>query len=223
MPSFTTGQLAVKLGGQFIGDSDLEPHGFAPADTAKMGDLTFAENESYFLRAENSAASAVLVAGDYGVASRKTLIRVPNARAAFAQVLPLFFPEPVFVPGCHPSSVVAASASVDPSAHIGPGCVVGERTRIGPGVVLQAQVYVGEDCVLGDQVRLFPQVTAIPGPYWGNEFGSTRGPSLGPMALVTCLIKGSTVKCPRWVRSSSRTTWKSGPTSPLIVRHWGPP
>lgn len=197
MPSFTTGQLAEKLGGQVIGDSDLELHGFAPADTAKMGDLTFAENESYFLRAENSAASAVLVAGDHGVASRKTLIRVPNARAAFAQVLPLFFPEPVFVPGCHPSSVVAASASVDPSAHIGPGCVVGERTRIGPGVVLQAQVYVGEDCVLGDQVRLFPQVTVYPRSILGKRVRVHSGTVIGADGFGYVFDQGQHRKVPQ--------------------------
>jgi UDP-3-O-[3-hydroxymyristoyl] glucosamine N-acyltransferase len=32
--------------------------------------------------------------------------------------------------------VVAASAEVDPTAHIGPHCVVGERAKIGPGCVL---------------------------------------------------------------------------------------
>lgn len=159
MPTFTTGQLAEKLGGQIVGDHRLPLTGFAPADAAKAGDLTFAENETYFARADQSAAAAILVAGDFQSAAGKTLIRVPNARVAFAQVLPLFFPEPSFPAGVHPTAVVAASAQIDPAAHVGPNCVVGERARIGAGCVLQAGGYVGEDTTLGDGCRLFPRVT----------------------------------------------------------------
>ncbi|MDH7502892.1 MAG: LpxD N-terminal domain-containing protein [Verrucomicrobiota bacterium] len=132
--------------------------GFAPADTAQTGDLTFAENHAYFARADKSAASAILVDGDFA-SGTKVLIRVPDARLAFAKVLPLFFPEPAVTPGAHPTAVIAATADVHPTAHIGPFCVIGERVRIGPGCVLDAMVFVGDECKLGEKVRLFPQVT----------------------------------------------------------------
>ena len=104
---------------------------FAPADRAQAGDLTFAENESYFARAEQSAASAILVDGPF-TSTQKVLIRVPNSRIAFAKVLPLFFPEPAFPPGIHPTAIIASSAQVDATAHIGPYCIVGDAVRIGP-------------------------------------------------------------------------------------------
>ena len=159
MPAFSAAELAQRLGGRVVGDPELILTGFAPADSAKAGDLTFAENESYFARADQSAASSVLVAGEFASATGKTLLQVPNARIAYAQVLPLFFPEPTLAPGVDPTSIVAASAQVDPTAHIGPLCVVGERARIGPGCVLVGQDYVGDDCVLGEDTRLFPHVT----------------------------------------------------------------
>src|SRR2546429_1603920 len=109
--------------------------GCAPSGKARPGDLTFAENQTYFNRAEQSAASAIMVDGQFSSA-KKTLLRVPNARIAFAKVLPLFFPEPAFAPGIHPTSVVAPTAQVDPAAHIGPHCVIGEQVRIGPRCVL---------------------------------------------------------------------------------------
>src|SRR5215472_3853066 len=95
-------EIAKHLGGEVIGDSSLVLKGFAPADRAQPGDLTFAENESYFLRAEQSAAAAVIVDGPF-TSTKKVLIRVPNARIAFAKVLPLFFPDPAFPPGIHPT------------------------------------------------------------------------------------------------------------------------
>src|SRR5205085_9786466 len=145
---FTVAEIAMRLAAEVVGEPALPLTGFAPADRAQKGDLTFAENESYFARAEQSAASAVIVAGPF-TSSQKTLIRVANARVAFAKVLPLFFPEPAFSPGIHPSAIIAATAKVDGTAHIGPYCVIGEQVMIGPRVVLQSHVYVGANCQLG--------------------------------------------------------------------------
>ncbi len=197
MPTFTAAQLAERLGGQVVGDSALKLNGFAPADSAKPGELTFAENESYFARAENSSAAAILVAEDYGENGRKTQIRVPNARTAFAQVLPLFFPEPPFPPGQHPTAVISASAQIDPTAHIGPGCVVGERARIGPGVVLQARDFVGDDCVLGEGVRLFPQVTLYPRSILGKRVRIHAGTVIGADGFGYVFDQGQHRKVPQ--------------------------
>src|SRR5689334_2838098 len=132
---FTAAEIAKHLGAEVMGDASLVLSGFAPADRAQPGDLTFAENENYFARAEQSAASAIIVDGSF-TSSRKVLIRAPNARIAFAKVLPLFFPEPVLPAGIHPTAIVSGSAQIDATAHIGPYCVVGDKARIGPRSIL---------------------------------------------------------------------------------------
>src|SRR5881296_3156814 len=114
---FTTAEIAGRLGGQVIGDPSLVLQGFAPADRAQPGDLTFAENESYFARAEQSNASAIMIDGPYQ-SKTKVIIRVDDARIAFAKVLPLFFPEPKFIAGVHPTALLHPSAKVHPTAHI---------------------------------------------------------------------------------------------------------
>lgn len=154
---FTAREIAERIDGKIVGDESTMLTGFSPADSAREGDLTFAENPAFFQRAGQSHASAILVAEDYGE-SGKTLIRVSNARVAFARVLPLFFPEPSFTPGIHPTAVVAESAQIDPTAHIGPHCHVGERVVVGTGVVLQGGNFVGDECILGTGTRLFPRV-----------------------------------------------------------------
>ena len=156
--SFTVADIAKHLGGEVTGDGSVALTGFAPAENAKPGDLTFAEDEKYMARAEASAASAVIVSGNV-ISSTKILIRVPNARVAFAKALPLFFPEQKFAPGIHPSAVIAQTAVVNKLAHVGPHCVIGERTHIGARAVLQAGNFVGDDCQIGEHSRLFPNVT----------------------------------------------------------------
>ena len=109
MPTFTTAQLAQQLEAELVGDGSMPIHGFAPAESAQAGHLTFAENDGYLAKAEQGNASAVL-AGATMSSATKTLLRVKNPRVAFAKVLPLFFPEPQFAPGVHPTSIVATSA-----------------------------------------------------------------------------------------------------------------
>jgi UDP-3-O-[3-hydroxymyristoyl] glucosamine N-acyltransferase len=142
------------------------------------GDLTFAENEKYFLRAEESAAAAILVDTNPGP-SRKALIQVPNARIAFAKVLPLFFREPVFEGGAHPSAVVAPSAEVHATAHVGPFCVVRENARIGARTVLEANVHVGAGAQLGEDVHLFPNVVLYANTQLGDRVRIHAGAVIG--------------------------------------------
>lgn len=154
---FTATQIAEQLRGEVLGDGSDLLTGFAPADCARAGDLTFAENATYFAAAEQSLATAILVAGPFASA-KKTLIRVPNARIAMARVLPIFFPPDELPGGIHPSAVIDASAEVDPTAHIGPHCAVGPRVRLGARSVLMGGNHLGRDCQIGEDVCLFPHV-----------------------------------------------------------------
>ncbi|MGC3957214.1 MAG: UDP-3-O-(3-hydroxymyristoyl)glucosamine N-acyltransferase [Verrucomicrobiota bacterium] len=153
---FTAASVAEHLQGEVLGDGQAQLKGFAPADRAQGGDLTFAENDEFFARAEQTAASAIIVGGNQVSSTGKVLIRVKNARVAFAKALALFFPEPPQPAGIHPTAVIGRSAQVDSSVHIGPHCVVGERAQIGGGTILHAGNYVGDDCKLGIACVLFP-------------------------------------------------------------------
>jgi UDP-3-O-[3-hydroxymyristoyl] glucosamine N-acyltransferase len=192
----TTGQVAATLGGTVEGNPDLELIGFAPAHTAKSGDLTFAENEIYFAAAEGSTAAAILVGQDLP-ASRKTLIRVPHPRIAFARVLPLFFPDPPPPSGIHPTAIIAASATIDPTAHIGPHCIVGERVRIGHGTALLGGNNIGDDCQIGDDSRLFPNVVLYPKTHVGHRVRLHAGAVIGSDGYGYVFDQGSHRKIPQ--------------------------
>jgi UDP-3-O-[3-hydroxymyristoyl] glucosamine N-acyltransferase len=154
----TASEIARSLDGEVVGDGSILITGLAPADQAKAGHLTFAENESYLDRAEKSDASAILVGNDIK-SSSKVLIRVTNPRVGFARLLNLFYPPPQFAPGVHPTAVVASSAQIDPTAHVGPHCAVGERVIIGARTALRGGNHLDADCVLGEDVLLHPHVT----------------------------------------------------------------
>jgi UDP-3-O-[3-hydroxymyristoyl] glucosamine N-acyltransferase len=157
MTSFTAAQIAERVRGELLGDGSTRLSGFAAADSAKAGDLTFADNQDHFAAAEQSAAAAILAPIGFN-STKKVLIRVPNARVAMARLLPSFFPPDQFPQGIHPSANIDPSARIDPTAHIGPNCVIGAHVQIGPRSVLLGGNHVGSDSRLGEDVCLFPHV-----------------------------------------------------------------
>jgi len=193
---FTTAEIAVQLEGEVLGDPAAPLTSFAPADRARTGDLTFAENEAFFLQAEQGAATAIIADARFS-STLKTVIRVKNPRMAFARALALFFPEPALPPGIHPSAAVAASAQIDPSAHIGPHCIIGERVRIGPKVGLLGGNYIGDDSVLGEETRLFPQVTIYPRTEIGRRVRIHAGTVIGSDGYGYVVDQGRHRKVPQ--------------------------
>ena len=187
--SFTAAQIAEKLQGEIAGDGSIVITGLAPADRARAGELTFAENASYFAAAEQSQAAAILVAGPF-VSPSKVLIRVPNARVALARVLPIFFPPEEHPRGIHPSAVIADSARIDPSAHVGPNCVLGDRVRLGARSVLMGGNDLRADCQLGDDVCLFPNVVLYRQTQIGHRVTIHAGTVIGSDGFGYVLDEG---------------------------------
>jgi len=176
--SFTVAQIAEKIRGEVIGNGDTPLTGFASADNARSGDLTFAEKEEYFMAAEASPATAILVSGPF-VSASKPVIRVSNARVAMARLLPVFFPPDEAPLGIHPSASIAPTAQIDPTAHIGPGCVIGPRVKLGARSVLMGGNHIGRDCQIGDDVCLFPNVVVYARSQIGHRVAIHAGTVIG--------------------------------------------
>jgi len=174
----TISEIATQVRGEITGDPSTRITGFAPADNARSGDLTFADKEAYFQTAEKSEASAILVSGAFS-STRKPLIRVANARVAVARLLPVFFPPDEHASGIHPSTVIDPSAQIDPSVHIGPNCVIGPRVRLGARSALMGGNHIGRDCQIGEDVTLFPNALLYPRTQVGNRVTIHAGTVIG--------------------------------------------
>jgi UDP-3-O-[3-hydroxymyristoyl] glucosamine N-acyltransferase len=175
---YTAAEIAERVQGEVDGDGTTRLTGLASAESARVGDLTFAEKAAHLAVAGRSAASVILVTGSASLPG-KVLIRVRNARVAFAKILPLFFPDEVHPSGVHPSAVISASAQVHPTAHIGPDCVLGEGVQIGARSVLMGGNHVRKDARLGEDVQLFPNVVIYERTSIGNRVIIHAGTVIG--------------------------------------------
>ena len=190
---FTAAEIATKLQGELVGDGSVQFTGLAPADHARAGELTFAENASYFAAAEQGHAAGILVAGPF-VSTSKVLIRVRNARVALARILPMFFPREAHPNGIHPSAVIDDSAQIDPTAHIGPHCFLGARVRLGARSVLMGGNDLRADCQLGDDVCLFPNVVLYRQTQLGHRVTVHAGTVIGSDGFGYVLDEGRHLK-----------------------------
>ncbi len=164
-------ELAKHLGATLDGNPDLPVTGVAAIDTASTGDLSFVANPKYAALARTTQASAVLVEPSFPHISAATL-RIENPYLAFARSIELFYQPPQYVPGIHPTAVIAPTAKIGSNAHIGAYVVVGDHAVIGDNAVLLPHVViypharagnnlfahshavVREHCQLGDNVIL---------------------------------------------------------------------
>lgn len=223
--SFTATEIARHLEGEVLGDGQVQLKTFAPVDRAQPGDLTFAETDEFLEQAAKSGASAIIASHTSTSNTDKVLIRVKNPRVAFARALTLFFPEPVFPPGIHPSVKVPASAQVDASAYVGPNCVLGERVRIEARVVLHAGDVVSDDCKLGAGTVLFPNVTLYPRTEVGQRVRIHAGTVIGSDGFGYVLDGGAHRKVPQVgnviigddVEIGANTTIDRGALGPTVI------
>jgi UDP-3-O-[3-hydroxymyristoyl] glucosamine N-acyltransferase len=154
------GELAVRFGCELQGDPLVLVERVATLAEADAQSVAFVANPRY--RAQLAATRAGLVVLDAASAADCPVAALlsPNPHATFARIATVLHPEPFGSPGVHPSAVVASSAQIDPSAHVGPlsvigdAAVVGARAYIGPQCLLEAGVRVGQDARLVARVTL---------------------------------------------------------------------
>lgn len=159
---YTLGHIASITGATIErGSADLMIDDIAPLDLAGPGQLSFLDNIRYRDAFRASKAAACFVAPDmagHAPAGMALLVtKTPyKANALAAQA---------FYPDIWPQARIAESATIDPSAIIGEGCiieenvVIGANVELGKGAWIEANTVIGANCILGDRCRVGSNVT----------------------------------------------------------------
>jgi UDP-3-O-[3-hydroxymyristoyl] glucosamine N-acyltransferase len=147
----TLAELAAVLGADLRGDGAIEISGVAGIEEAGAEQVTFVANKKYAALARTTRAAAVLVEPEFPEIAAATL-RVADPYFAFAKTIELFYQEPTYGPGVHPTAVIAETARIGARAHIGAYVVVGERVIIGHDAVLHPHVVIYPYVVIGNRL-----------------------------------------------------------------------
>ena len=160
MASFSVQEIADKVGGEVEGDGSRVITGVAGIREALDGDLSYVVDPKYASNAAASHASAVIVGRNWSEPLSAALIRVDDPEKAFYAVAPGFAPPPMeFLPGVHPSAVVADDAQLGESVHVGPQAVIESGVSIGSNSVIGPGAYIGTGSVIGSDCRIHALVS----------------------------------------------------------------
>jgi UDP-3-O-[3-hydroxymyristoyl] glucosamine N-acyltransferase len=146
------------IGAEIAGDESIELKALAGIEEAVPGDLAFIANKKYLRFLETTRASAVIAASGT-TSDRVTLLLHPDPYFAFMKAVALFHPQKTYAPFVHPSAVIAASATIHETAHIGPNVVIDDGVTVGKRSAVLANTFLGEGTAVGDDCLIYPNVT----------------------------------------------------------------
>jgi len=161
-------ELAEWVGGEVVGDGEIEISGVAAIEEAKNGEMTFIGNPKYLPKLNKTNASAVIVSKEI-TAANKHLLLVANPYLAFVKILSLFSYKPYHPKGIDPNAWISPTAQLGKDLTIHPYVYIGDRCRIGDRVTLLPGVYVGEDSSIGEESILYPNVSVYSGSVIGKR------------------------------------------------------
>jgi UDP-3-O-[3-hydroxymyristoyl] glucosamine N-acyltransferase len=153
--SFTVKQLAKFVGGNIIGNGDVEIFRVAALENAQQNELSFVEKNE--LNA-NTNASCLIVSENFQIETVCPQIKVKNPKFAFAQIAAVLHPPKKQQPEIHPSAVIAKNAPIGKDVFIGAFVCVGENSRIGDGTQIRAGAQIGDNVTIGENCVIHPNV-----------------------------------------------------------------
>jgi len=154
---FTATQIATFLSGTIEGNPDVKVYNVAKIEEGAPGMLSFLANPKYSQYLYTTQSSIVLINNDFELQDKvsATLIRVPNAYDAFAQLLGLYQQFMQSKSGVSSLSFVSKDATYGDDVYIGEFAFIGERAKIGNRVKIYPQVYIGDDVMIGDDTVIY--------------------------------------------------------------------
>jgi UDP-3-O-[3-hydroxymyristoyl] glucosamine N-acyltransferase len=175
MVSFTAQQIALLIQGKIEGEATAVVEQFGKIESAMPGEISFLANPKYEDFLYTTKASVIIV-NETLVLKKKiaaTLIRVPDAYAAFATLLTKYqemknenlvgIQSPSFIASTAKlgeQNFVAAFAYIGENVKTGnnvkifPNAVIGENVSIGNNVTIHAGVIIYSDCVLANNITI---------------------------------------------------------------------
>lgn len=154
---FTAIQIATFLSGTVEGDPEVKVYNVAKIEEGAPGMLSFLANPKYSQYLYTTKSSIVLINNDFELQDKvsATLIRVPDAYAAFAQLLGLYQQFMQAKSGVSSMAFISKDASYGEDVYIGEFAFIGERAKIGNRVKIYPQSYIGDDVVIGDDTVVY--------------------------------------------------------------------
>lgn len=193
----TLAELAQLLDAELVGDPNTVIQGIAPLQQARAGQLSFLDNPRYIKYLSHTQASAVIIIPTHRESCPVAALLVANPYLAYAKVAQCFAPVKSITSGIHPTVIMGKNCHIDPSASIGPYCVLGDEVAVHADVVIEACCQLADRVVIGSATHLYPRVTCYSDVRVGTHAIIHSGVVLGADGFGIANDRGHWVKVPQ--------------------------
>jgi UDP-3-O-[3-hydroxymyristoyl] glucosamine N-acyltransferase len=162
--ALTLAEIVQALGGNLHGNPRQSISRLSTLESASASELAFLAQAKYQSQLSTTRAGCVIVSPQVPLALRASLksrIETDDPYLYFARLTQLWkqIHSSKEEPLRHPTAYIHDQAQVDPTARIGPFCVVEKGAKVGANTWLKSHVTVGEHCVVGDRCILHAGVS----------------------------------------------------------------
>jgi UDP-3-O-[3-hydroxymyristoyl] glucosamine N-acyltransferase len=182
MLEFSAQQIALMIQGKVEGDASATVSQFGKIEAAKKGEISFLANPKYEDFLYQTEAS-IIILNDALVLKKPvaaTLIRVPDAYAAFATLLTKYQElKTESLTGIQSPSFIASTATLGSQHFVAAFSYIGENVKVGNNVKIFSNVVIGDNVQIGNNVILNPGVIIYADCILGNNITIHAGAVIG--------------------------------------------
>jgi len=151
-------ELRDLIGGEILGNPEVDITGVAGINEARQGDITFLADRKGLKEIGGINASAVIIREEIKGIGASMLI-VDNPYLTFAKALEVFYKKPFKSLGVSSSAIIGSDVSFGEDVTVYPLAYISNRVILGSRVTISPLVYIGEDVSIGDDTVIYPHVT----------------------------------------------------------------
>ncbi|MCX6311312.1 MAG: UDP-3-O-(3-hydroxymyristoyl)glucosamine N-acyltransferase [Bacteroidetes bacterium] len=170
---FLAKEIAALVGGKVEGNPDVAVSQLAKIEEGVEGSLAFLSNPAYASFIYTTKASVVIVNDDFSpeqtLSSSLTLIRVADARAAFAKILGAYNQYRLNKTGIEQQAFVSATAKMGKNVYIGAFAYIGENVVVGDNTKIYPHCYLGDNSKVGSDSIFYSGVKIYHDCIIGND------------------------------------------------------
>lgn len=178
---FTANQIANLLGGEIVGNENVEVFKLSKIEEGTPGSLTFLSNPKYTPFIYSTHASITIVNKDFEPENdiNTTLIKVTNAYAAFSTLLEHYNQIKSSKSGIESPVFISDSATYGTGIYIGAFCHIGSNVSIGNNVKIYPNSFIGDNVIIGNDTTLKAGVKIYSDCQIGNHCNIEAGAIIG--------------------------------------------
>ncbi len=189
-------ELAKLIGGDIVGDPDIEITGVSGITDAQTGDITYIHNKK-FLRDTSAIHASAVIVKETAEGLPASILVVKNPQYSYAKALEVFYNEPPECTGISDRAFIGEGVTLGNNVSVHHFACICDRVVIGAGGTICTGVFIEDGVTIGDNTLIYPNVTIRGNTKIGSNVTIHSGTVIGSDGFGYVMEQGEHYKIPQ--------------------------